>query len=57
VKVQYNRGSKGFTDGQLLEGEKRGQGERGGGGVVYNGAMFQKKMSVSLLFTRGVEYR
>jgi hypothetical protein len=56
VRVQYNRGSKGFTDGQLLEGEKRGQGERGGG-VVYNGAMFQKKMAVSLLFTRGVEYR
>jgi hypothetical protein len=54
VRVQYNRGSKGFTDGQLLEGEKRGQGE---GGVVYNGAMFQKKMAVSLLFTRGVEYR
>jgi len=52
VRVQYNRGSKGFTDGQLLEGEKRGQGER-----VYNGAMFQKKMAVSLLFTRGVEYR
>jgi len=25
--------------------------------VVYNGAMFQKKMAVSLLFTRGVEYR
>jgi hypothetical protein len=33
VKVQYNRGSKGFTDGQLLEGEKWGQGERGGGGI------------------------
>jgi hypothetical protein len=55
VRVQYNRESKGFTDGQLLEGEKWGQGERGG--VVYNGAMFQKKMAVSLLFTRGVEYR